>query len=79
MCKQVTFPLDHDIDRKYPQLPNIIEPQIKAVSILKDNSMKIVYPLPFQLSSSQTLGGSRNDLSIFPSFIIGVSKIAFLK
>ena len=57
----------------------LIEPQIKTVSILTDNSLKIVYPLPFQLSSLQTLASSKNYVSIFPSFIIGLSGVGFLK
>ena len=57
----------------------LIEPQIKTVSILTDNSLKIVYPLPFQLSSLQTLASSKNYVSIFPSFISCLSGVGFLK
>ena len=45
------MPLSRDSYKKQHKLSIIIEPQIKTVSILKDNSMKIVYGLIFQLSS----------------------------
>ena len=53
-------------------LPNIIKPQIKTVSILKDNSMKIVYLLLFELSFLQTPTTSKNYVSIFPLFLSGL-------
>ena len=56
----------------------MIEPQIKTVSKLKDNSMKIPYPLLFQLSSLQTLDNSKSYVSIFPSFLSRLSKLGFL-
>ena len=71
--------LDPDIDKKHHDLSNIIESQIKTVSILKDNSMKIVCPLLFQLWSLQTLASSKNRVSIFPSFISSLPEIGFLK
>ena len=73
------MPLYHNIDKKYPQLPNVIDPQIKTVSIFKDDSKKIADPLLFQLSCLQTLPSSKNYVSIFPSFNTGLSEIGFLK
>ena len=75
---KVNFPLYCDIHEKHHNLSNIIEPQIKTVSILKDNSMKIVCPLLFQLSSLQTLASSKNYVSIFPSLIGRLSEVGFL-
>ena len=43
--------LYRNIHKKHHKLSKIIEPKIKIVSILKDNSMKVVYPLLFQLIS----------------------------
>ena len=78
MRKSVNFQLYRDVDKKHHKSSNIIEPQIKTVSILKDNSMKIVYPLTFQLSSLQTLRSSKNDVSIFLSFFNGFSEVGIL-
>ena len=68
----MNLPLCRDIHKKHQKLSKIIEPQIKIVSISKDNSMKIVYPLLFQLSSLQTLASSKNYVCFFPSFISGI-------
>ena len=67
------------VDKEYHKLSNIIEPQIQTDSILKDNSMKIVYPLHFQLYSLQTFSSSKNYVFIFASFIKGLSEVGFLK
>ena len=75
MRKSVNFQLYRDVDKKYQKSSNIIEPQIKTVSILKDNSMKIVYPLTFQLSYLQTLTSTKNYVCIFPSFFNGLSEV----
>ena len=71
--------LDPDIDKKHHDLSNIIESQIKTVSILKENSMKIVCSLLFQLGSLQTLASNKNRVSTFPSFISGLTQIACFK
>ena len=76
---KVNFPLYCDIHEKHHNLSNIIEPQIKRLSILKENSMKIVCPLLFQLSSLQTLASRKNYVSIFPSLIRRFSGVGFLK
>ena len=72
------LPLYRDIDKKHHKLSNIIEIEIKTVSILKNDSMKIVYLLLLLLISLQTLASSKNYVSIFASFITGLSKIGFL-
>ena len=77
--KQLHFPLSRDIDKKHHALSNILEPQNKTVSILKDNFMKIGYRLVFQLSSLQTFASSKNYVSIITSFISGLSEVVFLK
>ena len=61
------------------KLSNIIEPQIKTVSVLKDNSIKTVYVLHFQLSSLQTLASNKNDVCIFRSFRSRLSEVGFLR
>ena len=73
------MPLYQDIEKKHHKLSNMIELQFKTISILKDTTMKIVYPLFFQMSSLQRVTGSKNYAYIFPSFISGLSEIAFLK
>ena len=65
------------MDKKHHKLSNIIEPPIKTVSILKDYSMKIVYPLLFKLGSLQRLASCKNYVSIFASFSHGLSEIGF--
>ena len=69
--------LYRDIDKKDHKLSNILDPQFKTVSILKNNSMRTVDLLPFQLSSLQTLVTSKNYVSIFPSIISGLSEVGF--
>ena len=76
--KSVNFQLYRDIDKKHHKSSNVIEPQIKTVSILKDNSEKIVYPLLFQLGSLQTRASSKIYVSIFSSFFSGLSEVCFL-
>ena len=66
-----------DIAKKQHKLSNIIEPQIKTGSILKDNSMKVVYPLFFQMSLLETLAGSKNYVSIFPTLISRLLEAGF--
>ena len=56
-----------------------MDPEIKTVSILKDNSRKIIYPLLFQFSSLQKLPSSKNYVSIFPSFISGLSEVSYFE
>ena len=73
------MPLYPDNRKKHQKLSKIIETQIKTVSILKHNSMKIAYPILFKLSSLQTLASSKNYVSIFPSFISGLSEVGFFK
>ena len=77
--KWVQLPLSCQIDKKHHKVSNIIEPQIKTFSILKDNSMKIIYLLLFQLSFLQTLASTKNYVSIFPSSIKGLLEEGFLK
>ena len=57
-CESVNLALYDDIDKKLHKLSKIIDPQIKTVSILKDNSMQLVYPLIFHLSICKHLKGA---------------------
>ena len=73
------MPLYCDVEKKHHNFSNIIEPQIKTVSILKDISMKIAYLVLFKLNSLRALASCKNYVSIFPSFINGLSEVGFLK
>ena len=66
------------MDKKHHKISYTIEPQIKTVSRWKDASKKTVYLLLFQLSFLQSLASSKDYISVFPSFISGLSEVGFL-
>ena len=77
--KKVNLAIFRGIHKKHMKLSKIIETQIKNVSILRDNSMINFYLPLFQLSCLQTLGSSKNFVSLFPSSCSAFSEIGFSK